>query len=150
MQHMKTQVYLVRHIESEGNICRRNDAQFDCISTRKGLMQAEVLADRFDGIHVDALYSSDIRRSIDTALPISRRKNLPIRLRRLLREYTIGCWEGTSIGDTARAYPEMWDIWCNEPRNHRIPGADPFEIVADRGHLHLHLLAGRNLGWPPG
>lgn len=146
MQHMKTQVYLVRHIESEGNICRRNDAQFDCISTRKGLMQAEVLADRFDGIHVDALYSSDIRRSIDTALPISRRKNLPIRLRRLLREYTIGCWEGTSIGDTARAYPEMWDIWCNEPWNHRIPGADPFEIVADRGIWIIREMARENPG----
>lgn len=143
---MKTRIYLVRHIESEGNICRRNDAQFDCISTRKGLMQAEALADRFDNIRVDALYSSDIRRSIDTALPISRRKNLPIRLRRLLREYTIGCWEGTPIGDIARACPDMWKIWVNEPWNHRIPGADPFEIVADRGVRIIQEMARENPG----
>ena len=54
---MKTRIYLVRHIESEGNICRRNDAQFDCISTRKGVVivkgrvidEAPTLAATFGG-----------------------------------------------------------------------------------------------------
>ena len=66
---MKTTIYLVRHIESEGNICRRNHAQFDNFPTRKGMMQAEALADRFDSIRVDAIYSSDQYRAMMTAEP---------------------------------------------------------------------------------
>ena len=60
---MKTQVYFVRHCESEGNACRRNHAQFDGIVTRKGILQSEVLADRFQSIAVTAVYSSDSYRA---------------------------------------------------------------------------------------
>ena len=107
---MKTQIYLIRHCESEGNACRRNHAQFDGIVTRKGLVQSEVLADRFDEVPLTALYSSDAYRARMTAEPLAARKKLKIRYRRLLREYTIGCWEGLSIGDTALRYPDLWKI----------------------------------------
>ena len=143
---MKTTVYLVRHIESEGNICRRNHAQFDNFPTRKGLMQAESLADRFDSIHVDAVYSSDLYRAMMTAKPLADRKGLKVQPRRLLREYTIGNWEGTGIGETASRYPELWNVWLKEPWNHSIPGCDRFEAVADRAYKAILDMAHENPG----
>ncbi len=143
---MKTTIYLVRHIESEGNICRRNHAQFDNFPTRKGMMQAEALADRFDNIQVDAVYSSDQYRAMMTAEPLARRKGLRVIPRRLLREYTIGCWEGTGIGEIAKAYPDLWGVWVKEPWNHSIPGCDRFEAVAERAYKAVLDMAAENPG----
>ena len=143
---MKTQIYLVRHCESEGNACRRNHAQFDGFVTRKGLAQAEALTKRFENIPVTAIYSSDSYRSRVTAAPLAERKGLSIKYRMLLREYTIGCWEGTSIGNTALAYPDLWHTWITAPYAHRIPGADNFEIVAERGVEIIRRMANENPG----
>ena len=143
---MKTKVYLVRHCESEGNACRRNHAQFDGFVTRKGLAQSEALADRFDDMKVDAIYSSDSYRSRVTAAPLAARKGLPVKYRMLLREYTIGCWEGGSIGNTALAFPEKWSVWATAPYAHQIPGADPFEVVAERGAEIIRRMAAENPG----
>ncbi len=143
---MKTQIYLIRHCESEGNICRRNHAQFDGIVTRKGVMQSESLANRFDDVEIDAIYSSDAYRSIVTATPLAKRKGLPIKLRRLLREYTIGNWEGTGIGDMARDQADMWNVWIKTPWAHNIPGADNFNTVAQRGVEIIRQMARENRG----
>ncbi|MCJ7834358.1 histidine phosphatase family protein [Cuneatibacter sp. NSJ-177] len=143
---MKTQVYFVRHCESEGNACRRNHAQFDGIVTRKGILQSEVLADRFQSIAVTAVYSSDSYRARMTAAPLARRKGLPVQLRMLLREYTIGTWEGYSLGTIACRYPDLWKIWTATPWTHQIPGADPFPTVAERGIEILRRMAHENQG----
>lgn len=143
---MKTQIYLVRHCESEGNACRRNHAQFDGFVTRKGLAQTEALTKRFENMPVTAIYSSDSYRSRVTAAPLAALKGLRVKYRMLLREYTIGCWEGTSIGNTALAYPDLWKTWITAPYAHQIPGADNFEIVADRGVEIIRRMAKENPG----
>ena len=130
---MKTRIYLVRHCESEGNLCRRNHAQFDGIVTKKGLLQAQALCERFKDEKIDGVYSSDAFRAVTTAEPVARSHNLEVQLRRLWREYTIGIWEGTSIGWTAYNYPKQWNSWVREPWNHNIPGAEKFTSVAQRG-----------------
>ncbi|MBE6918489.1 MAG: hypothetical protein E7469_02255 [Ruminococcaceae bacterium] len=143
---MKTTLYLVRHCESEGNSCRRSQAQFDGIVTRKGLRQADALAQRFADIPVTAVYSSDAYRSRMTAQPLADAKGLPVQLRTLLREYTIGIWEGMSIARSARQNPELYARWTATPYDHNIPGADQFSTVADRGCEAIQRLAKENPG----
>lgn len=143
---MKTQVYMVRHCESEGNACRRSHAQFDGFVTRKGLKQAEALAKRFADIHVDAIYSSDAYRARMTAAPLAAQKGLRVQYRMLLREYTIGTWEGASIGYTARTFPDLWDIWTTRPYDNTIPGCDRFPVVADRGYEIIRRMAEEHPG----
>ncbi len=143
---MKTKIYLVRHCESEGNACRRNHAQFDGIVTRKGLVQSEALAKRFADVHIDAIYSSDAYRARMTAEPLAKQKNLKVKLRRLLREYTIGCWEGGAIGTTALKYPDLWKVWITTPYAHTIPGADNFVTVSERGVWIIKQMAEENPG----
>ena len=121
---------MVRHCESEGNACRRSHALFDGIVTQKGLQQAQALADRFADIPVTAIYSSDAYRSRVTAEPLAKAKNLPVQYRLLLREYTIGAWEGLGIGYTANRFPEIYARWLEAPYDHNIPGADPFSLIA--------------------
>ena len=143
---MKTTIYMVRHCESEGNACRRSHALFDGIVTRKGLEQSQVLAQRFADVPVTAVYSSDAYRSRMTAEPLAKSKGLSVQYRLLLREYTIGAWEGLSIGYTARNFPDLYETWLTELYNHKIPGADPFPLIAERGYMAIQRIAAENPG----
>ena len=143
---MKTTLYMVRHCESEGNSCRRSHAQFDGIVTRKGLRQSDALAQRFADVPVTAIYSSDAFRSRVTAAPLAEAKGLPVQLRTLLREYTIGIWEGVAIARSARQNPELYARWTATPYDHNIPGADQFATVAERGCEAIQRLAKENPG----
>ena len=89
-------IYLIRHCESEGNACRRTQAHVDALVTTKGYEQNEMLRRRFKGIHIDAIYSSDSFRSIMTVAPIAKERDLPVKVRILLREVTTGCLLYTS------------------------------------------------------
>ena len=86
-------VYLIRHCESEGNACRRTQAQVESLVTNKGYAQIEHLRKRFKDIPVDAVYSSDAFRSRATAEPIASDHNAPLSVRISLREITTGVWE---------------------------------------------------------
>ena len=143
---MNTTLYLIRHCESEGNACRRSQARFDGIVTRKGLLQAEAVAHRFADVPITAIYSSDAYRCRVTAAPLAAAKGLPVQYRMLLREYTIGIWEGYSIGYTARRFSERYARWQATPYDHDIPGADPFWLVADRGYAALERIVQENPG----
>lgn len=143
---MKTTIYMVRHCESEGNACRRSQARFDGIVTRKGLEQSQVLANYLKDFPITAIYSSDAYRCRATAEPISAALGLPVQYRMLLREYTIGAWEGYSIGYTANRFPGLYERWLETPYDHNIPGADPFWLAADRGYLGIQQIAAENPG----
>ena len=99
-------IYLVRHCESEGNACRRTQAQTDALVTTKGYLQNEMLRRRFRDIPIDGIYSSDAFRSIMTVEPIAKERGLPIRVRIHLREVTTGVWEDMAWGNIAKEYPK--------------------------------------------
>ena len=143
---MKTTIYMIRHCESEGNACRRSQARFDGIVTRKGLEQSQVLANYLKDFPITAIYSSDAYRCRVTAEPLAKALNLPIKYRMLLREYTIGTWEGYSIGYTANRFPDLYERWLTAPYDHNIPGADPFWLAADRGYEGIRQIAAENPG----
>ena len=67
-----TLIYMVRHAEAEGNLYRRAHGQYDSSLTPKGLRQLDALAERFRDTAVDALYSSDLRRTMATAAAVAR------------------------------------------------------------------------------
>lgn len=126
-------IYLVRHCESEGNACRRAQAQFNGLVTAKGYAQNECLRRRFEGIHLDAIYSSDTYRSVMTAKPIADERGLPIQTRMLLREITTGVWEDMPWGNVPVEYPEAYEIWEKTPWNLITPGGTTYQQVADLG-----------------
>ena len=124
-------IYLIRHCESEGNACRRTQAQTDALVTAKGVQQNEMLRRRFQDIPISGLYSSDSFRSIMTAQPIARERGLPIHVHIHLREVTTGIWEDMAWGNIARDYPEDHKNWTDHPWDNTTPGASSFQQVAD-------------------
>ena len=67
-----TTVYLIRHAEAEGNLYRIAHGQYDGLITDRGYQQLRVLKKRFDGVPIDAVYSSDLFRSCIWSPPSGR------------------------------------------------------------------------------
>ena len=134
-------IYLIRHCESEGNACRRAQAQTDALVTRKGYLQNEALRQRFQDVHIDAVYSSDAYRSVMTVEPIAKERGLPVKIRIQLREVTTGIWEDMAWGNIARDYPKANMDWQTHPWNHSTPGASTFRQVAERLVFALRRIA---------
>ena len=61
-----TKLYLIRHAEAEGNLYRIAHGQYNSILTDRGMEQVEALRRRFEGEHIDAVYSSDLCRTCTT------------------------------------------------------------------------------------
>ena len=91
-----TTIYLIRHAEAEGNLYRRIHGQYNALVTDNGYSQIAALKERFRDIHVDAVYSSDLFRTMTTAGAIYKPKGLTLHTDPDLREISMGEWEDTT------------------------------------------------------
>jgi phosphoserine phosphatase len=115
---------LVRHGQTDWNIARRFQGHSNVPLNEFGRKQAAALADRLSAQHVDAVYSSDLERAIETARMIVRvlssKPDLYSDSR--LREINFGDWEGLSYSEIKERYPSALaerenDIYKNAPPN---------------------------------
>lgn len=81
-----TQIYLIRHAEAEGNLYRRIHGWYNSLITENGYRQIAALADRFRNIKIDAVYASDLFRTMTTARAVYEPKGLPLYTNVGLRE----------------------------------------------------------------
>ena len=93
-----TTIYLIRHAQAEGNLYRRCHSWHNGLITVKGRAQIAALEQRFAGVHFDAVYSSDLYRTMTTARAIYRTRNLPLHVDPNLREIGAGVWEDVPWG----------------------------------------------------
>ena len=70
--------YLVRHGQSLGNLNRIYLGHTDVDLSELGYKQAEITAEHLRGVHFDSIYSSDLKRAHNTALPHARIRNIPV------------------------------------------------------------------------
>ena len=93
-----TTIYLIRHAQAEGNLYRRCHSWHNGLITVKGRAQIAALERRFEGEHFDAVYSSDLYRTMTTARAIYRTRDLPLHVDPNLREIGAGVWEDVPWG----------------------------------------------------
>ena len=94
-----TTIYLIRHAEAEGNVYRRCHGHYNSLITPKGDTQIIKLSERFKSVHIDAVYSSDLYRTMKTASAVYKPHGLPLRTDSRLREVAMGIWEDRTFGD---------------------------------------------------
>ncbi len=78
-------LYLIRHGRQNSTLCN-----VDVELSEAGRDQAKLLADRMMGYQLDALYSSQLLRAVQTAEFISQATRLPITIREELQEISFG------------------------------------------------------------
>ena len=111
----KTEILIVRHGESFGNRERIFAGHFDVDLTERGYLQAEATADFLKHEKIDAIYSSDLKRAYNTALPHAFLRGLKVNTSKELREISLGILEGADIKLIAkRRGPSFLKYWTDD------------------------------------
>ena len=130
-------LYIVRHGHCESNVPDLIQGQIDSPLTELGKRQAESAAERLATESITAVYSSNLCRARDTAIPIAARHGLQILETALLRECCLGVAQGLTVSQFAEQYPAEYRLWREDPIANRPPGAERFEDVTERCGLFL-------------
>lgn len=106
-----TVFYLIRHGETEWNRTNRWQGHTDEPLNERGRAQSRRLADRLraEGVHFDAIYSSDLQRAWETATIIGSTLGITPQPLQELREIDVGWWSGLTEAEVAARDPEMFE-----------------------------------------
>ncbi|PFH09197.1 putative phosphoglycerate mutase [Collimonas sp. PA-H2] len=116
-----TEILLIRHGETDWNLERRLQGHLDIPLNQVGERQALALARSLDGIALDAVFSSDLQRARQTAVPLAAARNLPLRLDAGLRERCYGALEGLRYPEAAQRFPEAYAALMERAVDYRYP-----------------------------
>ena len=142
----KTTIYLIRHGEAEGNVFRRLQGQYNSMITPNGFRQIEALSRRFQDIHVDAVYSSDLNRTKLTAGAVYIPKKLPLHTDPRFREIGGGVWENQPFGWLERTDPVGNENFSHHPKIWHVEGSEPYEHYTGRFLRALDEVSAANEG----
>ena len=141
-----TKIYLVRHAEAEGNLYRLVQGHFNGVITKRGYEQIRALRRRFEGVQIDAVYSSDLFRARTTARAVSEPRGLEIRLRKELREMNLGWWEGRTWQEVAALDKEQLHNFHLDLEHFTVRDGETGAQVRDRLLSALRCIAAENEG----
>ena len=106
---MATVIYFLRHGETNSNKNKFIQGHLDIPLNQNGLKQAELAGKKLQKIHFDAIYSSDLSRSVKTAEYVANGKEI-IHLAEL-REWYLGDWQGKSFAEIEKLYPDELQLY---------------------------------------
>ena len=143
MASAATTALLVRHGLTDWNATQRAQGNADVELNAAGRRQADEVAERLAGMPLSAVYSSDLRRALDTARPVAARHGLEVVVDPAWREIHQGEWEGLSGDEIASRWPEL-----RGPARHyvRRPGGEAPDEVAARALAGLRRIVERHPG----
>jgi len=102
-------IYLTRHGETIWNVDKRTQGVQDIPLSKRGIRQAEALAERLANENISTIYTSNLERAYRTAEIIGNRAGLiPIR-KEELNEVNFGEWEGLTLKQIKTDYPGMFE-----------------------------------------
>jgi broad specificity phosphatase PhoE len=143
----RTVLYVVRHGESIGNANREFLGHTDKDLSTLGYSQAVRTAEYLAYENIDAIYSSDLIRAHNTALPHANMRGLTVKDDKSLREIYAGEWEGMKVEDIIEKYPhEFLDVWRENFGVCTIPGGESVSLLGERIYNALERIADANKG----
>jgi broad specificity phosphatase PhoE len=164
-----TTLYLARHGQSEWNNQSRITGQSDIGLSDKGIVQSQALAQCLQGVALDAIYTSALKRTVATAQPTAAEHGLTMVSLPALNEIHMGVLQGRLRDERDPEAQTLWKAWQADLWNGSVPGGEGFGELAQRvlaaidGILQRHagqsvlvvghrgtnrVVLGHLLGWP--
>ena len=123
-------IILVRHGETDWNReLRIQGGSSDTPLNEKGRRQAEDLALRLNRDRIQAVYSSPLKRALETAETIARYHQLGVVVEPLLREIEAGTLEGVTPGELGKRFSELL---TQDGVSKKIPGGESLTELQQR------------------
>lgn len=122
--------YLIRHGETDFNKKRFFYGKADVSINETGKEQAALLHQLMKGKSISRVYTSQLKRTQETAAIIFPDQN-PTAYK-ALNERDFGLWEGRTANEIQAAFPLVWEEWLESPFEVTPSKAEPFEKFKER------------------
>ncbi|KMP10486.1 phosphoglycerate mutase [Candidatus Nitromaritima sp. SCGC AAA799-A02] len=125
-------IYLLRHGETAnaGEVCF--NGHFDVDLSDRGKEQSRRLAEALTDLPVKAVYCSDLKRARLGAQFVSDPHKLECVPCRELRELSFGAWEGMSVDEVNRKYPDLLSQRLQNIETFCVENGESFSQLRDR------------------
>jgi broad specificity phosphatase PhoE len=138
-----TTLILARHGETDWNRENRFQGHADPPLNELGRRQSVALAEALAGDGIARVYTSPLRRALETAEIVSERLALPLDTEAGLREIDVGAWSGLTRDEVAERFPEQYARWL-ERAPHGFEDGETYDELAARVIPALRRLAVRH------
>jgi probable phosphoglycerate mutase len=127
-----TRINLVRHGATQLTAENRFSGAVGVELSEEGRQQAALLGERLNRDRIDAIYSSDLSRAVDTANLIGARCRLTTTVVEALREIGHGHWEGLTRAEVEERFPGEYQTWESDPFTYAPEGGESGVAVLAR------------------
>jgi probable phosphoglycerate mutase len=122
---------LIRHAEVDEAMQKRIFGRLDVELSDAGRERAERLAGTLAAEPIAAVYSSPLRRALDTAAPLTRELGLEPIVVDDLRELDFGDLEGLTLAEIEERFPDVV-AWMTAPAAVAFPGGESVAALQER------------------
>lgn len=129
---MNTEIFLIRHGETVWNTKKLIQGQLDSPLTDNGIHQSNLLSHRIKKIDPDIIYTSDLKRAVDTANIINQHINKDIVEISGVRERHWGVFQGADWPKVKKFFPTQYKYYKNDSKNYIIPNGESYNQVNKR------------------
>ena len=142
-QSLPTRLLLIRHAQTEWNIQRRFQGHGDSPITEEGQEQLQRLKSRLAGLEFDVVYSSDLRRTMETSQMLSGKQRVE---EPRLRERGVGILEGLNLEQIMAEHAEAFRAFRSGDKDHQIEGGESLQNAFNRAWTFLEEMPEKHPG----
>ena len=129
---MHKTLYLIRHGVIRSNLEDVYAGRSPESLTDDGVVQAEQLGGVIEDWGIQAIYSSPLRRTLQTAQILNRYCKADLSIDGDLNEIDLGRWTGLSKPEVSARYPAEYRVWVSNPEQFREDGIENLGQVQHR------------------
>ncbi|HEX8491567.1 MAG TPA: histidine phosphatase family protein [Pyrinomonadaceae bacterium] len=141
-----TRILLIRHGQSQGNAEGRFGGHTATPLSPRGRKQAEAAARTLAAERISAIYSSDLPRAVETAMPLARLTGLDVEQSNAFRERSVGVMEGLTFEEAAAQHPEQYAALIRRDFEHVLIGGESYRQMLDRAASRLDSIIEQHSG----
>jgi broad specificity phosphatase PhoE len=129
----KQKIYLIRHAKPDlPHNGRLYYGSTDYPLSEEGIVMARNLSNDLKDLEIDAVFSSDLKRAIDTAEIALAGRFSEVRRVKGLREIHLGEWEGRSFDEVRSSWNELYEKRGTSFDSVGPPGGESFKDLQKR------------------
>jgi alpha-ribazole phosphatase/probable phosphoglycerate mutase len=130
--------YIVRHGSTESNKRKIYMGSSGEGLAPEGRGQADAVVRSLKPLGIRHIYTSPLRRAIETSEMINQYLNVPISIEEDLTEMKLGAWMGLTEGEVSKRFPHDYQLWNSKPGDLVLPGRETLAEVRSRALKAIH------------
>ncbi len=132
-----TRLFLVRHGQSAGNAEGRFGGHGPTPLSELGERQAKITAESLAKEGINAIFSSDLLRAVQTAEPLGKLLDVPVLTSKAFRERHVGVLEGLTFDESKANHPKDYFALVNRNIHHVITEGESYRHLLRRATAEM-------------